>query len=124
MDTVAHTANASLYYSFGNVFANSTLRGLNAGVTAYYVGDRLAGRNTRTLNPATGLPWPTADAFKLIALPNYVLFDASLGYAYERFSVRVKLANLLNELSYNVHDDNSINPIAPRNFAATITYKL
>ena len=120
----AHTANASLYYSFGNVFANSTLRGLNAGVTAYYVGDRLAGRNTRTLNPATGLPWPTADAFKLIALPNYVLFDASLGYAYERFSVRVKLANLLNELSYNVHDDNSINPIAPRNFAATITYKL
>ncbi|MEL5992817.1 TonB-dependent receptor [Hymenobacter segetis] len=126
----AHTANASLYYSFGNVFANSALRGLSAGVTAYYVGDRLAGRNNRTLNPATGKPWvdannnPVADAFKLIALPNYMLFDASLGYSYERFSVRVKLANLLNELSYNVHDDNSISPIAPRNFAATLTYKL
>jgi iron complex outermembrane receptor protein len=120
----AHTANASLYYSFGNVFANNVLRGLNAGVTAYYVGDRLAGRNNRNVNPATGLPWPTADAFKLIALPNYMLFDASLGYTYERFSVRFKLANLLNELTYNAHDDNSINPIAPRNFAATVTYKL
>jgi iron complex outermembrane receptor protein len=121
----AHTANASLYYSFGNVFANSVLRGLNAGVTAYYVGDRLAGRNNRALNPATGLPWPTgSDAFKLIALPNYFLFDASLGYSYERVSVRFKLANLLNELTYNAHDDNSINPIAPRNFAATFTYKL
>ena len=127
----AHTANASLFYSFANVFANnSLLRGLSAGATAYYVGDRLAGRNTRTLNPATGLPWvdtknnPTTDAFKLIALPNYFLFDASLGYAYERFSVRVKMANLLNELSYNVHDDNSINPIAPRTFAATLSYKL
>ena len=38
--------------------------------------------------------------------------------------MRVKLANLLNELSYNVHDDNSINPIAPRNFSATLSYKL
>ncbi|GAB3573621.1 TonB-dependent siderophore receptor [Hymenobacter daeguensis] len=120
----AHTANASLYYSFGNIFANSVLRGLNAGVTAYYVGDRLAGRNNRLVDPTTGKPWATADAFKLIALPNYMLFDASLGYSYERFSVRVKLANLLNKLSYNVHDDNSINPIAPRNFAATLTYKL
>ena len=127
----AHTANASLFYSFANVFANnSLLRGLSAGATAYYVGDRLAGRNTRTLNPATGLPWvdtsnqPIADAFQLIALPNYFLFDASLGYAYERFSVRLKMANLLNELSYNVHDDNSVNPIAPRTFAATLSYKL
>ena len=122
----AHTANASLYYSFSSLFAdNGLLRGLNAGVSAYYVGDRLAGRNNRLVNPATGLPWPTnTDAFKLIAVPNYFLFDASVGYAYERFSLRLKMANLLNELSYNVHDDNSINPIAPRNFAATLSYKL
>ncbi|WP_230687591.1 TonB-dependent receptor [Hymenobacter ruricola] len=122
----AHTANASLFYSFGSVFANNALlRGLSAGVTGYYVGDRLAGRNNRKVNPANGQPWPaTGDAFKLIALPNYFLFDASLGYAYERFSLRFKMANLLNELSYNVHDDNSINPIAPRTFSATLGYKL
>ncbi len=53
-----------------------------------------------------------------------MLFDASLGYTYNRFSLRVKLANILDELSYNMHDDNSVNPIAPRNFAATFSYKL
>ncbi|WP_317173612.1 TonB-dependent receptor [Hymenobacter montanus] len=127
----AHTANASLFYNFNTRFAsNVLLRGLNAGVTAYYVGDRLGGRNNRILNPATGRPWvdangnPTTDAFKLIAVPNYFLFDASLGYAYERLSLRVKVANLLNELSYNLHDDNSVNPIAPRTFSATLGYKL
>nr|WP_226915839.1 type IX secretion system membrane protein PorP/SprF [Hymenobacter siberiensis] len=126
----AHTANASLYYSFANVFANNNfLRGLSVGLTVYYVGDRLAGRNPRLLDPTTGKPWATngtasADAFKLIALPNYFLFDASVGYAYERFSVRFKMANLLNELSYNVHNDNSINPIVPRTFATTLSYKL
>ncbi|MBG8555484.1 TonB-dependent receptor [Hymenobacter guriensis] len=118
----AHTANLSLYYDFQGSF----LKGLNAGITSYYVGDKMAGRNNRTYDPATGKPW-TADkpeTFKLIAVPNYVLFDASLGYTYERVSLRVKMANLLDELSYNLHDDNSVNPIAPRNFSATLSYKL
>ena len=118
----AHTANLSLFYTFDH----SALKGLTAGVTGYYVGDKMAGRNTRLYNPADGKPWPagTTDAFQLIAVPNYVQLDASLGYSYQRFSLRVKLANLLNELSYNLHDDNSVNPIAPRNFSATLSYKL
>ena len=121
----AHTANLSLYYNFSSAFGEHTfLRGLSAGITSYYVGDKMAGRNTRKYDPATGQPFATADAFKLISIPNYTLFDASLGYSYERFSVRVKLANILNELSYNLHDDNSVNPIAPRTFAATASYRL
>ncbi|WP_254846634.1 TonB-dependent receptor [Hymenobacter sp. CRA2] len=116
----AHTANLSLFYTFDN----SALKGLNVGVTGYYVGDKLAGRNSRTYDPATGMPWANGDAFKLITIPNYVQLDASVGYTYQRFSLRVKLANLLNELSYNLHDDNSVNPIAPRNFSATLSYKL
>ncbi|RYU78160.1 TonB-dependent receptor [Hymenobacter persicinus] len=121
----AHTANLSLYYNFSSAFGEHTfLRGLSAGITSYYVGDKMAGRNTRKYDPATGQPFATADAFKLISIPNYTLFDASLGYAYERFSVRVKLANILNELSYNLHDDNSVNPIAPRTFSATASYRL
>ncbi|WP_245118519.1 TonB-dependent siderophore receptor [Hymenobacter volaticus] len=126
----AHTANFSLYYNFGSSFGdNSFLRGLTAGVTSYYVGDKLAGRNTRLYDPATGKPFvdasknPSGDAFRLISIPDYVLFDASLGYTYDRFSVRVKLANILDELSYNMHDDNSVNPIAPRNFSATASYR-
>ncbi|QNH63730.1 TonB-dependent receptor [Hymenobacter sediminicola] len=113
----AHTANLSLFYNFNSAFGESTfLRGLNAGITTYYVGDKLAGRNTRLTVPN--------DAYRLISIPNYVLFDASLGYTYDRVAVRVKLANILDELSYNLHDDNSVNPIAPRNFSATVSYKL
>jgi iron complex outermembrane receptor protein len=127
----AHTANLSLFYTFSTAFGGTSfLRGLSAGITTYYVGDKLAGRNARLVNPATGQAWvdtngkPIADAFKLISIPNYTQFDASLGYSYDRFSVRVKLANILNELSYNLHDDNSVNPIAPRNFSATASYRL
>ncbi|KUG08651.1 TonB-dependent receptor [Solirubrum puertoriconensis] len=117
----AHTANMSVFYTFDN----TVLKGLSAGVTGYYVGDKLAGRNPRLLDPSTGQPWRTgADANKFISIPDYTLFDASLGYTYNRFSLRVKLANLLNELSYNMHDDNSVNPIAPRNYSATFSYKL
>ncbi|WP_303312474.1 TonB-dependent receptor [Hymenobacter sp. BT730] len=118
----AHTANLSLFYNFQESF----LKGLTAGFTTYYVGDKLAGRNSRKYDPTTGLPWTDAkpETFRLIAVPDYVLFDASLGYTYNRVSMRVKMANLLNELSYNLHDDNSVNPIAPRNFSATLSYKL
>ncbi|WP_244535895.1 TonB-dependent receptor [Hymenobacter psychrotolerans] len=112
----AHTANLSLFYNFGSAFGDTFLRGLNAGVTTYYVGDRVAGRSTR-VNVAN-------DTYRLIEVPNYVQFDASLGYTYNRVGVRVKLANILDELSYNLHDDNSVNPIAPRNFSATVSYKL
>ncbi|PJJ60867.1 TonB-dependent receptor [Hymenobacter chitinivorans] len=113
----AHTANLSVFYNFNTSFGeNKMLRGLSAGFTTYYVGDKLAGRNTRTT--------VANDAFRLISIPDYVQFDASLGYSYDRFSLRVKLANILNELSYNLHDDNSVNPIAPRNFSATASYRL
>jgi iron complex outermembrane receptor protein len=122
----AHTANASVFYNFSSLTENGLLRGLSLGTTGYYVGDRLAGRNNRLLNPATGLPWTTAtpEPFQLIALPNYFQLDANIGYSYQRFTVRAKVANLLGKLSYNVHDDNSVNPIAPRNYAATLSFRL
>ncbi|GAB2940946.1 TonB-dependent siderophore receptor [Hymenobacter coalescens] len=118
----AHTANLSAYYTFNSLFADHTfLRGLNAGITSYYVGDKVAGRNPRKQYDKDGNLIP--DANKFITVPNYLLFDASVGYTYERFSLRVKAANLLDVLSYNMHDDNSVNPIAPRNYSATFAYK-
>jgi iron complex outermembrane recepter protein len=108
----AHTANASLFYSLGD---NSLLKGLNAGITTFYTGDRLAGRSTRT-NVAN-------DSWKLISLPNFFQFDAHLGYTWSNLVFRVKATNLLNKLSYQAHDDNSINPIAPRQFTTSISYK-
>lgn len=107
----AHTANASVFYSFNN---ESKLRGFYLGAGAFYVGDRLAGRNP-TNSPS--------NTNQLMEIPNYVTVDVNAGYAVSHYSVRVKVANLLDKLSYNAHDDNSINPIAPRQFIATLSYK-
>lgn len=106
-----HTANASVYYNF----ANNILKNFSLGFTTFYVGDRVAGRSTRTT--------VANDTYKLMEIPNYFLFDLSAGYTLQQISIRAKVSNLLNELSYNVHDDNSVNPIAPRMFTATLSYK-
>ncbi|MBC7893292.1 MAG: TonB-dependent receptor, partial [Sphingobacteriaceae bacterium] len=107
----AHTANGSLYYAF----QSKALRGFNLGLTALYTGDRQAGRSTRLT--------VKNDAYRLIPIAGFTQVDASAGYASARFSLRVKVANLGNALSYYVHDDNSVNPIAPRNFSATAAYR-
>jgi iron complex outermembrane receptor protein len=106
-----HTANASVYYTF----QNKVLKGFNLGFTGFYVDDMLAGRNTR-LNVAN-------DAFRLIPLPSFFQLDVSAGYTFRSVSLRGRVTNLLNELGYYAHDDNSINPIAPRQFALTLSYK-
>jgi iron complex outermembrane receptor protein len=108
----AHTANASLYYAINE---NSKLRGLNFGIGALYIGDRVAGRSTRVTVPN--------DSFKLMYIKGYTTLDANIGYTRNHISVRLKVSNLLDVLSYNVHDDNSVNPIAPRAFMSTISYK-
>jgi iron complex outermembrane receptor protein len=108
-----HTANLSVFYTFNN---NKLLKGLVFGFTSNYIGKRVAGRSTRT-NVQN-------DTYKLMTIPDYFLFDLSAGYSLGHVSLRVKVSNLLNELSYNVHDDNSVNPIAPRQFSATLSYKL
>ena len=105
------TANANLYYRFNN----GKLQGLNLGLGALYFGDRFAGRSTR-LTVAN-------DAFKLMPLAAFTMFDASAGYEYKKLAFRVKVSNLTDKLSYNAHDDNSINPIAPRQFFTTVSYK-
>ncbi|MEA5257688.1 TonB-dependent receptor [Arcicella aquatica] len=106
-----HTANSSIYYTF----SGTKLKGLNLGLTAMYFGERVAGRSTR-LTVAN-------DAFKLITVNAYTQIDASIGYNFKKYSVRGKVSNILNEMSYNIHDDNSVNPIAPRMFSLTVAYK-
>jgi iron complex outermembrane receptor protein len=107
----AHTANASVFYSFSK---ESKLKGFYLGAGAFYIGDRLAGRNP------TNSPNNTN---KLMPLPNYTTVDVNAGYALNSYAVRLKVSNLFDKLSYNAHDDNSINPIAPRLFTATFSYK-
>jgi iron complex outermembrane receptor protein len=100
----------SAFYSF-----EKQLSGLQLGLLASYFGKRYAGRSTRVQ--------VANDAYKPVALPDYMQFDASAAYTFKQFTLRAKLGNILNVLSYNVHDDNSVNPIAPRNYQLNLCYK-
>lgn len=108
-----HTANFSTQYK---VEGQSVLKGLEAGFTLFYVGDMMAGRSTRLTVPN--------DAFKLIPLPSFLQGDVSLGYSYRNASLRVRVTNVASAVGYYAHDDNSINPIAPRQFVSTLAYRL
>jgi len=106
----AHTANFNLHYAFNE---DSPFKGCNLGAGAFYTGKRVAGRSPTVVNPG----------YKLMPLPDFTTVDISAGYTIGNFSLRCKLSNLFNALSYYVHDDNSVNPIAPRQFLATVGVK-
>ena len=105
-----HTANMSVNYSIHKGWLKNT----QLGLISSFVGDRFAGRSTRVtiLN----------DNYKLIPLSSYILFDATISYLYKNWSAKGKLANITDVLNYNIHDDNSLNPIAPRNYSLSLSY--
>jgi iron complex outermembrane receptor protein len=106
-----HTANASVNYRF----EAGKLRGFSLGMTGVYIGTRYAGRSTRVQ--------VANDAYKIFEIPSYTQIDATASYTYKNISVRGKVGNVLDVLSYNVHDDNSVNPITPRNYSLSLSYK-
>jgi iron complex outermembrane receptor protein len=104
-----HTANASVYYTF----QRGPLNGFNIGLVSFYTGSRVAGRSTTAANPE----------YKLMPIPDFVQVDAMMGYSIKSISLRLKVSNLFDELSYYVHDDNSVNPIAPRMYSITLSHR-
>lgn len=54
-------------------------------------------------------------------LPSYTVLNAAVFYDVDKFSINLKLNNLTNEDYFNGWS--TINPQAPRNFAAALTYK-
>lgn len=107
-----NTANASINYTFRTI---KWLKGMALGASALYVGERAAGRLTRVQ--------VANDTYKPIPLTAFTLLDAIIGYSRNNLSFKVKLSNVTNELNYYAHDDNSINPIAPRQFSASLGFK-
>ncbi|VXC06880.1 TonB-dependent siderophore receptor [Flavobacterium sp. 9AF] len=107
-----NTANLSVNYTF----ETGKFKGLNIGVINTYFGERYAGRSTQ-VNVAN-------DTRQLIYLQDFFQVDTTLSYTFKKATLRAKLSNLFNELSYNAHDDNSLNPIAPRNFSIALNYTL
>ena len=106
-----HTVNGSIYYDF---LPNSFLKAFNLGLNGYFVAGRFGGRNPRLSNTN----------FKLISIPDYTLIDASVGYSHKKIALRFKITNLFDVMSYNIHDEYSINPIAPRQFATTLSLRM
>ena len=109
----AHIVTGSIYYSAGG-----KLQGLGAGLTGMYVNGMNAGRVPR-LNPTAA-----QKNYALIALPAFTQMDATVRYSYRQLTLGLKCSNLFNALGYYAHEDGSVNPIAPTQFAATITYAL
>lgn len=108
--TPAFTANASAFYTF-TTFA----KGLRVGATAFYTGDRKAG-----WNDVKGQKQLT----RMIDVDGFTTVDFSLGYEFKKFLIQGKVGNVFDVLSYNVHENYSVNPITPRNYYVTVTYKL
>jgi iron complex outermembrane recepter protein len=111
VNTPAHTANASVFY----VFQNGGFKGLKLGATSFYTGDRFGGWNN-TIGQAQNYS-------RLIAVSGFTTLDISAGYTFNKVSLLAKVSNLTNTFNYYVHENYSINPIAPRQVSATVAYK-
>jgi iron complex outermembrane receptor protein len=107
--TTKNTANGTLFYTF----QNGGLKGLKVGASAFYTGNRNGGYNDSK----------TGATSRLIPLSAFTTFDLSAGYSWRKISLLGKVANLSNELNYFAHENYSINPIAPRQFMTTLSYK-
>jgi len=115
--TPATTANASVFYKFTR-FA----KGLKVGAGAYFIGDRLAGWNdTKKGNNSLAARNGVSRVFEL---KDYTTVTVSVGYEWKKFSIQGKVGNLFDVVNYNVHENYSVNPITPRNYYFTLTYKL
>ena len=107
----AHSANATLFYTFDK----GKVKGLKLGASGFYTGNRFAG-----VNNTFG---QTPEYSRLVPLTGFATFDASAGYSFKKVSLLAKVSNIFNELNYIGHDRYSINPIPPRQFVTTLSYK-
>lgn len=108
--TPANTANGSAFYSF-----DKKLKGFKIGASLSYTGDRFGGWNN-TKGQAQNYS-------RLIPASGFTTVDISVGYSYRNFSLLAKLSNVTNVYNFYVHENYSINPIAPREVIATVRYK-
>ncbi|TWI83578.1 iron complex outermembrane receptor protein [Lacibacter cauensis] len=107
----AHTANASAFYTF----SEGALKRLKIGAGVYYIGDRIGGWNNTQ--------GQSQNYSRMIPVKAFTTVDITAGYNIKRFTLLAKLANVGNVLNYYVHENYSVNPIAPRSFVATVSYK-
>lgn len=112
--TPAHTANLSFFYTV----QSGIFKGLSVGAIGNYIGNRVAGWNNQYDSTRPGGIWE-----REIPIDGYTTIDFSLGYNWDKFSILCKLSNITDELNYTVHENYSVNPIAPRQLLTSLRYK-
>lgn len=115
--TPANTANLSFYYTVQEGF----FKGLSVGAIGNYIGNRMGGWNDQYSTDLT--KYPDGIYHREIPIKGYTTIDASAGYNWRKFSILCKLSNITNELNYTVHENYSVNPIAPRQVMTSVRYK-
>lgn len=115
MNAPDHTANAWLYYTF----SKTALKGLSAGIGAYYVGERPV--NEYSLAPdGHGTPAGT----RPFEMPAYTTVNLQLAYSFSKFTVRAFANNIFDAIGYNAYYRGGyINQIDPVNLSAAVSYK-
>ncbi|TRX00977.1 TonB-dependent siderophore receptor [Flavobacterium gawalongense] len=115
--TPANTANLSFFYTL----PSGILKGASFGASGNYIGNRVGGWNNQIVaNSNTGA---VTINDREIPLEGYTTIDLSAGYNWKQFSILCKLSNITNELNYTVHENYSVNPIAPRQVMTSLKYK-
>jgi iron complex outermembrane recepter protein len=112
--TPQHTANLSFFYTV----QTGMFKNVSIGAIGNYIGDRLGGWNNQ-VNPA----YPNGIRDREIPVDGYTTIDVSLGYTWKDFTLLCKLSNITNELNYTLHENYSVNPIAPRQILTSLRYK-
>lgn len=115
--TPANTANLSFFYTL----PSGILKGLSFGAIGNYIGDRIGGWNNQ--NSTDLVKYPDGIYHREIPLEGYTTIDVSAGYTWKKISLLCRLSNITDELNYTVHENYSVNPIAPRQVMATLRYK-
>lgn len=112
--TPENTANLSFFYKL----PSGVLKGIAVGAVGNYIGQRVGGWNNQI---DSNLPSGIFD--REIPLDGYTTIDLSAGYEWKQLSILCKLSNISNELNYTVHENYSVNPIAPRQVMTSLKYK-
>jgi len=112
--TPLNTANLSFFYTLQEGF----FKGVSVGAIGNYIGDRIGGWNNQYDSTRPGGIWD-----REVPLTGYTTIDVSAGYEWKKISILCKLSNITNELNYTVHENYSVNPIAPRQIMTSLRYK-
>ncbi|PXY46527.1 TonB-dependent siderophore receptor [Flavobacterium hydrophilum] len=116
--TPQNTANLSFFYTL----PSGILKGVSVGAIGNYIGKRIGGWNNQYNTDLT--KYPDGIWYREIPLEGYTTIDVSAGYNWKKISVLCKVSNITNELNYTVHENYSVNPIAPRQVMVSLKYKL